>query len=84
LRLYTLRSSGILSQIAADTNDEEIEGRLTTLHATYEKANKGEPVTGGPTLAELISSIKGCGLEEGRKRVADIQFLWNDDLSLRA
>jgi hypothetical protein len=47
------------SQIAANTNDNEIQSRLNTLHATYEKATKDELITDGPTLADLISVIKG-------------------------
>ena len=30
----------ILSQIATNTNDDEIQSRLNTLHATYERANE--------------------------------------------
>ena len=70
----------ILSQIAAGTNDEEIESRLNTLGATYEKATNGEPITGGPALADLISTIKGCESEEARGIVASIQSLWRDDI----
>jgi len=70
----------ILSQIATNTNDDEIQSRLTTLHATYEKATKEEPVTGGPTLVELISAINGCELEEARGIVASIRSLWHDDI----
>ncbi len=70
----------ILSQIATNTNDDEIQSRLTTLHATYEKATKEEPVTGGPTLVELISAINGCKLEEARGIVASIRSLWHDDI----
>jgi DNA replicative helicase MCM subunit Mcm2 (Cdc46/Mcm family) len=70
----------ILSQIATSTNDDEIQGRLTTLHATYEKATKGEPITGGPTLADLISTINGCKSEEALEIVASIQSLWYNDI----
>ena len=34
----------ILSQIVTNTNDDEIQNRLTTLHATYEKGANGEPI----------------------------------------
>ncbi len=68
----------ILSQIGDNTNDDEIESRLNTLHSTYEKATKGELITGGPTLADLISGIKSCGLEEAR-----IQSFWHDDIQLQ-
>ncbi|MGC2572157.1 MAG: hypothetical protein WA364_11655, partial [Candidatus Nitrosopolaris sp.] len=73
----------ILSQIAVNTNDDEIQSRLNTLHATYEKASKGELITGGPTLADLISGIKGCELEEARRIVARIQSFWHDDIQLQ-
>ena len=76
-------ASKILLQIAVNTNDNEIQSRLNTLHATYEKATKGELITGGPTLADLISGIKGCGLEEARKIVARIQSFWHDDIQLQ-
>jgi replicative DNA helicase Mcm len=76
-------ASKILSQIAVNTNDNEIQSRLNTLHATYEKATKGELITGGPTLADLISAIKGCELEEARRVVARIQSFWHDDIQLQ-
>jgi hypothetical protein len=41
----------ILQQLSIQANNDEIKSRLVTLHATYEKAIKGESVTGGPTLA---------------------------------
>ena len=59
----------ILSRLAINTNDDEIQSRLNTLHGTYEKAAKGELITGGPTLADLISGIKGC--EFGRSTQDD-------------
>ena len=65
---------------ATNTNDDEIQNRLTTLHATYEKATNGEPITGGPTLADLISTIKGCELEEAREIMASIHSLWYNDI----
>jgi DNA replicative helicase MCM subunit Mcm2 (Cdc46/Mcm family) len=70
----------ILSQIAKNTNDEEIQNRLVTLHATYENGSKGEEITGGPKLAELISTIDSCPLDEARKIVASIQTMWRDDI----
>jgi hypothetical protein len=73
----------ILSQIAVSTNDNETSSRLNTLHSTYEKATKGELITGGPTLADLISGIKGCELEEARRIVARIQLFWHDDIQLQ-
>jgi DNA replicative helicase MCM subunit Mcm2 (Cdc46/Mcm family) len=76
-------ASKILSQIAANSNDWEIQSRLNTLHATYEKAAKGELITGGPTLADLISGIKGCELEEARSMISRIQSFWHDDIQLQ-
>ena len=73
----------ILLQIATNTNDEETQSRLNTLRATYEKANRGESITGGPTFAELISGINGCELEEARRIVARIQSFWHDDIQLQ-
>src|SRR5215469_15724292 len=70
----------ILSEIAAGTNDEEIESRLNTLRATYEKTINGEPITGGPTLADLISTIKDCESEEAREIIASIHSMWYNDI----
>ncbi|MGC1932706.1 MAG: hypothetical protein WA667_27345 [Candidatus Nitrosopolaris sp.] len=72
----------ILSRIDANTNDNEIQNRLNTLHATYEKATNGEPITGGPILADLISGIKGCELE-ARRMITRIQSFWHDDIQLQ-
>lgn len=72
-------ASKILFQIATtNTDDDEIQSRLGALRATYEKANAGEPITGGPTLVELISRIKGYPSEEASRIVASI--LWRDDI----
>ncbi|MGB6531829.1 MAG: hypothetical protein WBF33_27285, partial [Candidatus Nitrosopolaris sp.] len=73
----------ILSRLAVNTNDNEIQSRLNTLHATYEKAAKGELITGGPMLADLISGIKGRDLEETRRMINRIQSFWHDDIELQ-
>jgi hypothetical protein len=73
----------ILSRLAINTNDDEIQSRLNTLHGTYEKASNGELITGGPTLADLISGIKGCDLEEADKMINRIQSFWHDDIELQ-
>jgi hypothetical protein len=82
-KISEVSANQILSQIAANTNDDEIQSRLNTLHSTYEKATKGELITGGPTLADLISGIKGCELEEGRRIVARIQYRISYDIQLQ-
>ena len=35
----------------------------TTLHYTYRKAASGRPITGGPTLAEIMSKVKDCNID---------------------
>jgi hypothetical protein len=70
----------ILSQLAASTKDEEIKSRLLTLHATYEKAIRGESITGGPTLADLVSQITGCDTDTSRRKITTIQTLWREDI----
>ena len=44
------------------------------------KANSGEPIIGGPTLADLISAIKGCELEEAHEMMSHIQSFWRIDI----
>lgn len=70
----------ILSQLVDSTKDEEIKSRLLTLRATYEKAIRGESVTGGPILAELISQISECDIDTARRKIASIQTLWREDI----
>ena len=40
-------------------------------------------ITGGPTLTDLISGIKGCELEEARRIIMRIQSFWHDDIQLQ-
>lgn len=73
----------ILSRIATNTNDEEIESRLTTLRATYQRIEENKPTTGGPTLTDLIAKIKGIEVGEAEHIISQIQTIWVDDIQFQ-
>ena len=74
----------ILEGICTATNDEETDSRLQTLHATYQKALDGEEsVTGGPSLADLVSKIKGVDLRRAHKIVDVLKSIWSNDPKLQ-
>jgi DNA replicative helicase MCM subunit Mcm2 (Cdc46/Mcm family) len=74
----------ILNEIASRTGDNEIESRLEALHATYQKTANGEPVTGAPTLVELIAQIKGSDDKDTAYRVVNLlKSLWHEDIQIQ-
>ncbi|MBV9667760.1 MAG: hypothetical protein JO327_06480 [Nitrososphaeraceae archaeon] len=73
----------ILTEIGSRTSDSEIESRLQTLHATYKKIAKGEPVTGAPTLTQLIGQIKDSDGDTAHRIVNMLKSLWHEDIQIQ-
>jgi DNA replicative helicase MCM subunit Mcm2 (Cdc46/Mcm family) len=74
----------ILEGVCNATNDEETDSRLQTLHATYQKALNGEEaITGGPSLADLVSKIKQTDLKKAHKIVDALKSIWYNDIKLQ-
>jgi hypothetical protein len=73
-------ASKIILGICEQRNDKDTKERLATLHATYEKASKEEPITGGPTLADLMSKTKVCSVYEAQRILDDIKNLWYKEI----
>ncbi len=72
----------IISEICKRTNDEDLKERVITLHFTYRKAANGDPVTGGPTLVELMSKVKDCSVDETEETIKQLKALWYNDISI--
>lgn len=74
----------ILTEICKRTGDSEIRNRIQTLHNTYEKALSGkEDIIGAPTLADLISKIKGIDIDEANRVVGTLKALWHEDIKVQ-
>ena len=72
----------ILTEICKIKDDKDLKERLNTLHQTYENASAGRPITGGPTLAGLISNLKDCDIAEVQKNIEFIKDLWHNDIRI--
>ncbi len=67
----------IIDFICNETNDvEEKPDRLNTLHSTYQKGIEGKPLTGGPTLTELMCRVNGCDISVATEVIKDLRKLW--------
>src|SRR3954454_18334756 len=65
----------ILTEICKIKNDKDLKERINTLHHTYENASAGRQITGGPTLAELISNLNECDIAEAQESIKFIKDL---------
>ncbi len=74
----TEKSAGsIIDSICNKTNDvQEKPDRLNTLHSTYQKGLEGKPLTGGPTLTELMCRVNGCDISVAKEVIKDLRKLW--------
>jgi replicative DNA helicase Mcm len=72
----------IISELCKRKEDKDIKERLITLHCTYEKASNGRPISGGPTLVDLMSKVKGCNIEVVKNRIKLLKDLWRNDINL--
>jgi hypothetical protein len=79
-RISQESAATILEGICDKTRDEEKRNRLETLHSTYERGLAGEPVTGGPTLAELIMQVKNYDNVTANKIVDTLKGFWREDV----
>jgi hypothetical protein len=72
----------ILTEICKIKNDKDLKERINTLHHTYENASAGRQITGGPTLAELISNLNECDIAESQESIKFIKDLWRRDICI--
>jgi DNA replicative helicase MCM subunit Mcm2 (Cdc46/Mcm family) len=80
-RISKESTTKIISKICNNTEDEETNSRLTTVHNTYETALiDKKKITGGPTLAEIITRIKNCDLSTANQLVDRLKTFWHDDI----
>lgn len=83
-RISKESTTKIISKICINTDDEETNSRLTTVHDTYENAlTANKKITGGPTLAEVIANIKNCDLSKANQYVDRLKTFWHDDIKVQ-
>ena len=74
-------TTAIMEGICDKSNDyKEKNGRILSLNATYKKGYEGSPITGGPTLVDLIVRLKGCDVAVANEIVNDLKKLWENDI----
>jgi DNA replicative helicase MCM subunit Mcm2 (Cdc46/Mcm family) len=81
-RISESSAEKIISEICIRTDDKDLKERLNTLHCTYNKASNGRPVTGGPTLADLMSKIKDYNMDVVEERLKLLKNLWHNDINI--
>jgi hypothetical protein len=59
---------------------KEKNNRITSLKATYRNGCEGKPITGGPTLIDLITRVKGYDNTFANDIVNNLKKLWQDDI----
>lgn len=69
-------ASKMMLEICKQKQDKDFRERLVTLQTTYQKGSTGQVITGGPTLADLMSKVKNCSVNEAQKILDDIKDLW--------
>ncbi len=73
-------ASKIITKICSLKEDKDLKESLNTLTQTYINVSSGKPITGGPTLAELISKLNECTLDDAQKIIDNIKGLWQKDI----
>ncbi len=79
-RISEESATRILEGICDRAGDEEKSNRLQTLHSTYKKGLEGEPVSGGPTLAELVMQVKNYDILTPKMMVDTLKGFWREDI----
>jgi hypothetical protein len=79
-RISEESATRILEGICDRAGDEEKSNRLQTLHSTYKKGLEGEPVSGGPALAELVKQVKNYDILTSKMMVDTLKGFWREDI----
>ncbi len=70
----------IIEKICDGSKDTEKKNRITTLKYTYKDGYAGQPITGAPTLADLIANLKDYDKQLANDIVNNLKTLWNNDI----
>jgi len=70
----------ILEKICEKSNDSEKKNRIATLQCTYRKGLAGQPITGTPSLTDLIVNLKGYEKRFVNDLVINLKTLWKNDI----
>ncbi len=79
-RVSEMSAVSIMEGICDMTRDmQEKQDRIYTLCSTYKNGVEGKPVTGGPSLAELITKVSGCEETVSNGLVKELKKRWHED-----
>jgi len=70
----------IIEGICDKSNDTEKKNRVTTLQSTYRNGLFGRPITGAPSLADLISNLRGYNKQFSNNIINNLKALWKNDI----
>jgi replicative DNA helicase Mcm len=70
----------IIIKICDKSNDSEKKNRETVLQSTYKKGQIGQPITGAPSLADLIVNLKGYDKHFANNFINNLKTLWKNDV----
>ena len=80
-RVSEKSATSIIESICNKANDiQEKPYRLYTLRSTYKKGFEGNPLVGGPTLADLMSRVNGCDISAANDLINNLKRLWQQDI----
>lgn len=71
----------IIEKICEKSKDSEKKNRVTVLQSTYKKGLIGEPITGAPSLADLIINLKGYDKQFANNFINNLKTLWKNDVN---
>ena len=81
-RISEESASLIMEGICDKSNDfKEKQDRLNTLRSIYKNGMEGRPITGGPTLADLIARVKEYDISFANTVIDTLKKLWQNDIS---
>jgi replicative DNA helicase Mcm len=75
-RISEESAAAIIEGICNIKNDLEKQNRIYTLRSTYKNGINGKPVTGTPTLAELIERVSGCDIYIANSIINNLKNIW--------
>lgn len=70
----------IIEKMSDKSNDSEKKNRVTVLQSTYKKGLIGQPITGAPSLADLIVNLKGYDKKFANNFINNLKTLWKNDV----
>ncbi|MGD9674010.1 MAG: hypothetical protein AB7U98_11095 [Candidatus Nitrosocosmicus sp.] len=80
LRISEESAKKIIEKICDKSEDSEKKNRVITLQSTYRNGLNGRPITGAPSLADLIVNLKGYDKQFSNNLINNLKTLWKNDI----